>query len=111
MDCLFCKIISGDVPCEKVYEDENYFAFNDINPQAPFHILVIPKKHIDKISKMNKNDNELVGGLFWVASKICRDKSLSDYRLVINNGAGAGQTVFHIHLHIMGGRDMSWPPG
>ncbi len=111
MDCLFCKIISGDVPCEKVYEDENYFAFNDINPQAPFHILVIPKKHIDKISKMNKNDNELVGGLFLAASKICRDKSLSDYRLVINNGAGAGQTVFHIHLHIMGGRDMSWPPG
>ena len=111
MDCLFCKIISGDIPCEKVYEDKDYFAFNDINPQSPFHILVIPKKHIGKVSEMSKDDSELVGGLLFVASNICREKSLSDYRLVINNGAGAGQTVFHIHLHILGGRDMSWPPG
>ncbi len=110
-DCLFCKIIAGEIPSEKVYEDSKYFAFNDINPQAPNHILIIPKKHISKISEMDVSDNELVGGLFSVAAKICKEKSLPDYRLVINNGEGVGQTVFHIHLHVLGGRPMSWPPG
>ena len=110
-DCLFCKIIAGEIPCEKVYEDENYFAFNDINPQAPNHFLIIPKQHFSQISDIKDVDNKLIGGLFSVANKICHEKSLSDYRLVINNGEGAGQTVFHIHLHVIGGRAMNWPPG
>ncbi len=110
-DCLFCKIAAGEIPSEKVYEDENYFAFNDISPQAPTHFLVIPKKHISKVSEMSDADNTLVGGLFSVAKKICDDRSITDYRLVVNNGAGAGQTVFHIHLHVLAGRAMNWPPG
>lgn len=110
-DCLFCKIIAGEIPGEALYEDKNYYAFNDINPQAPNHFLVIPKKHIAQVSEMSTEDNELIGGLFSVANKICSELSLSDYRLVINNGAGAGQTVFHIHLHVIGGRAMNWPPG
>ena len=110
-DCIFCKIVAGDIPGEKVYEDENYYAFNDVNPQAPYHILLIPKKHIAKIAEITENDKELIGGLFTTAAKICEEKSLSDYRLVINNGEGAGQSVFHIHLHIFSGRQMTWPPG
>ena len=110
-DCLFCKIVAGDIPGDKVYEDDNYYAFKDINPQAPYHILVIPKKHIAKISEMTEEDNELIGGLFSTAAKICEENSFPDYRLVINNGEGVGQTVFHIHLHVFAGRDMTWPPG
>ena len=110
-DCIFCKIIAGEIPSEKVYEDRGFFAFSDINPQAPYHILVIPKKHISKIAEMEEGDKELVGGLFSTAVKICSDKAITDYRLVINNGEGAGQAVFHIHLHILAGRDFEWPPG
>lgn len=110
-DCLFCKIAAGEIPSEKLYEDDKYYAFNDINPQAPNHFLIIPKKHISQISEMSAEDNELVGGLFLVAAQICGEKSLSDYRMVINNGEGAGQTVFHIHLHVLGGRSLNWPPG
>ncbi len=110
-DCIFCKIIDGEIPSDKVYEDETFLAFNDVNPQAPTHILIIPKKHIPKISDITESDNELIGGLFTAAAKICKEKSLSDFRLVINNGEDAGQTVFHIHLHIIGGRSMEWPPG
>lgn len=110
-DCLFCKIISGTIPSDKVYEDDNYYAFNDINPQAPTHFLVVAKKHIDKISSLEDGDQALIGGLFHVAASICRQKSIEDYRLVINNGAGVGQTVFHIHLHVLAGRSMAWPPG
>ena len=109
--CIFCKIINGEIPCNKVYEDQDYFAFNDANPQAPYHFLVIPKKHISKISEAVEADKTLIGGLFTVASKICDEKELLDYRLVINNGKGVGQTVFHIHLHVIGGRSMGWPPG
>ncbi len=110
-DCLFCKITAGEIPSETVYEDENYFAFNDISPQAPTHFLIIPKKHIPKVSEISAADTELMGGLFAVAKKICDDRSISDYRLVMNNGEGAGQTVFHIHLHVLAGREMNWPPG
>ncbi len=110
-ECIFCKIINKEIPCDKVYEDQEYLAFNDIAPQAPHHILVIPKKHIPKISEATREDGAIIGGLFTVASKICREKSLSDYRLVINNGKEMGQTVFHIHLHVIGGRVMGWPPG
>jgi histidine triad (HIT) family protein len=110
-DCLFCKIIAGEIPSSKVYEDDQYFAFNDINPQAPTHFLVVAKKHIDKVSSMGEGDRGLIGGLFDVAAKICREKNITDYRLVINNGEGVGQTVFHIHLHVLAGRPMNWPPG
>jgi histidine triad (HIT) family protein len=110
-DCLFCKIIKGDIPCSKVYEDENYFAFNDINPQAPTHFLVVARKHIDKVSSMGDDDRDLIGGLFATAARICREKNITDYRLVINNGEGVGQSVFHIHLHVLAGRHMGWPPG
>jgi len=110
-ECVFCKIIKGEIPSDKVYEDDNYLAFNDVSPQAPHHILRIPKKHIPKISEMEESDNELIGGLFSTAAKICKEKALFDYRLVINNGEKAGQTVFHIHLHVIGGRTMEWPPG
>lgn len=110
-DCLFCKIIAGEIPGSKVYEDDQYFAFNDINPQAPTHFLVVAKRHIDKVSSMGEGDRALIGGLFDVAARICREKAITDYRLVINNGAGVGQTVFHIHLHVLAGRPMGWPPG
>ena len=110
-ECVFCKIIASEIPSEKVYEDRDFLAFNDINPQAPCHILVIPRKHISKVSEMKEGDKELVGGLLNAAAKICSDKSITDYRLVINNGEGAGQEVFHIHLHILAGRDFQWPPG
>lgn len=110
-DCLFCKIADGKIPSSKVYEDDQYVAFNDINPQAPTHILVVAKRHLDKISSMGDGDTALIGGLFRTAAKICSEKNIDDYRLVINNGAGVGQTVFHVHLHILAGRPMGWPPG
>lgn len=110
-DCLFCKIIQGKIPSNKVFEDENYYAFNDINPQAPTHFLVVPKRHIDMVAAMGDGDQALVGGLFKTAAAICKEKSIKDFRLVINNGAGVGQTVFHIHLHVLAGRAMNWPPG
>lgn len=110
-DCLFCKIIAGTIPCNKVHEDERYIAFADINPQAPTHVLVVPRRHIAKVADMTPADHELVGGLFAVAAKVCAARGIDDYRLVINNGAGAGQSVFHIHLHILAGRALGWPPG
>lgn len=110
-ECIFCKIASNEMPCDRIYEDDNYLAFNDIVPQAPFHILIIPKKHISKIADLTGDDNEIMGGLFSVAAKICAKKSISDYRLVVNNGEGVGQSVFHIHLHVLAGRAMKWPPG
>ncbi|MFZ5563949.1 MAG: histidine triad nucleotide-binding protein [Thermodesulfobacteriota bacterium] len=110
-DCLFCKITAGAIPCNKVYEDDRYIAFADISPQAPTHVLVVPKKHIAKVADMTPADSELVGGLFKVAAGICAEKRISDYRMVINNGAGAGQSVFHLHLHVLAGRPLGWPPG
>lgn len=110
-DCLFCKIVAGTIPCNKVYEDDRYIAFSDINPQAPTHVLVVPRRHIAQVADMTPSDGELVGGLFAVAAKVCADRGIHDYRLVINNGAGAGQSVFHIHLHILAGRALGWPPG
>ncbi len=111
--CIFCKIIERTIPSKIVYEDDSVVAFEDVNPQAPVHILVVPKKHIAEIHGIAESDRELVGHLFWVAKKIADDKELDKkgYRMVINNGAGAGQTVFHIHLHILSGRRFSWPPG
>ncbi len=117
-DCIFCKIIRGEVPSQKVYEDDKVYAFRDINPVAPVHILIIPKKHIVGIQTLEEEDECLVGHMFTVAKKIAQqegiapDKDLNrGYRLVFNVGKDAGQTVFHLHLHLIGGRQMSWPPG
>ena len=112
-NCIFCKIIEKKIPSKIVYEDDFVMAFEDVNPQAPLHTLVVPKKHIPDIHSMVEADRELIGHLFFAAGKIASEKRLEakGYRMVINNGPGAGQTVFHIHLHILSGRHFSWPPG
>ena len=112
-DCIFCKIISGDIPGDIVYQNDDVLAFRDLTPQAPTHILVIPKKHISTINDLQAEDAELVGKMYLAAKQIAKDEGIdeSGYRAVMNCNAGAGQTVFHIHLHILGGRGMSWPPG
>ena len=112
-NCIFCKIIEKKIPSKIVYEDDTVAAFEDVNPQAPVHMLIVPKKHITEIHSMTGNDKELVGHLFLTAKKIAEERGLDakGYRLVINNGAGAGQTVFHLHLHVLSGRRFSWPPG
>ena len=110
-DNIFLKIINKEIPAEIIYEDEIILAFNDISPQAPVHILVIPKKEIKKLSVSETADKELLGHLMITAKKIASDLELNDYRLVINNGAEAGQTVFHLHIHILAGRSFGWPPG
>jgi histidine triad (HIT) family protein len=111
-DCLFCKIIAGRVPSKKVYEDEKTFAFEDINPQAPTHVLIIPKKHIVGLKEAEEGDAELLGYCQLVAAKIARERGIENgYRTVYNVGPGAGQSVFHLHLHLIGGRALHWPPG
>ena len=111
-DTLFQKIIDKELPADIVYEDDLCLAFKDINPVAPTHILIIPKKQIEKISDSHPEDKELLGHLFLVAGNIARDLSIEDaFRLVVNNGAGAQQTVFHLHIHLIAGREFSWPPG
>ncbi|MBT10387.1 MAG: histidine triad nucleotide-binding protein [Gammaproteobacteria bacterium] len=111
-DSLFTKIRKGDIPGKIVYEDDLCFAIEDINPQAPVHILIIPIKEIEKVSDASEKDINLLGHLLHVSKKIAHDHSLeNNYRLIINNGAGAGQSVFHIHVHLLGGRSLDWPPG
>lgn len=111
MDCLFCRMIGGEIKVKIEYEDEDLFAIHDINPQAPHHVLVIPKKHISKIHDMESSDIELLGKVVYGARQIAAKNGWEHYRLVINNGSGSGQSVFHIHLHILAGRSMKWPPG
>ena len=111
-ETIFQKIIDKELPADIVYEDESCLAFKDINPVAPIHILIIPKKRIEKISDSNTEDKELLGHLFLVAGNIARDLGIEDaFRLVVNNGAGAQQTVFHLHGHLIAGREFNWPPG
>jgi histidine triad (HIT) family protein len=112
-DCLFCKITDKALSAEIIYEDERTLAFWDINPAAPVHILVIPKKHIATINDLEDSDAGLVADMYMTAKRIARQEGLSEngYRLVMNCNADAGQTVFHIHLHLLGGRPMQWPPG
>ena len=110
-DCLFCKILAGDIPSDKVYENEYVYAFRDINPGAPTHVLVIPKKHIKDVASIQADDSGLMGEIMLAVSEIARIEGLKDFRLVANNGAGAGQSVFHLHFHVLGGRSLSWPPG
>lgn len=111
MSTIFGKILSGEIPADRVYEDEQCIAFRDINPAAPVHLLVIPRKAIARLSAMHEDDEPLIGHLMRVATLVAKQQGLSDFRLVINNGAGAGQTVFHLHVHVIGGRDLHWPPG
>lgn len=111
-DCIFCRIIRGEAPAKKVYEDERAFVFEDINPQAPTHVLVIPKKHIVGLKEAQSEDAEIIGYLHLVAAEIARQRGIEDgYRTVFNVGPRAGQSVFHLHLHLLGGRSLRWPPG
>ncbi len=112
-DCLFCKIASGDINAEKVFESDDVIAFRDINPQAPTHVLIIPRRHIATINDVSEADRDLLGSLYVVAAKIAAEEGTAEngYRVVMNCNAAAGQTVFHLHLHLLGGRDFSWPPG
>ena len=112
-NCIFCKIINKKIPAKIIHEDEHATAFEDLNPQAPVHTLIVPKKHIADIHSMTITDRELIGHLFFIAKRIASDKGLDrgGYRMVINNGLDAGQTVFHLHLHLLSGRIFSWPPG
>ena len=111
-DCLFCRIIRGEIPAKKVYEDERTFAFEDINPQAPTHVLIIPKQHLRGLKEATAQDAQILGYCQLVAAQIARDRGIEDgYRTVYNVGPRAGQSVFHIHLHLLGGRDLKWPPG
>ena len=111
-DCLFCKIVAGEIPSTKVYEDEYVYAFLDIEPQAPFHAIVIPKEHICCANEINSENSFIIGKVFEAIAKIAKQENLEDgYRVVNNCGEKAGQTVFHIHFHLLARRDLGWPPG
>ncbi len=111
--CLFCKILAGDIPADVIYESDTAIAFRDINPQAPTHVLIIPRRHIATINDLEEGDQALVGSLYSAAREIAKQEGFSDigYRAVMNCNEAAGQTVFHIHLHLLGGRAFAWPPG
>ena len=112
-DCLFCRIAQGQIPADLVRSNDEAVAFRDIHPQAPTHILIIPRKHISSVSELEEADARLLGTLFLMAKELAREEGIAEggYRMVVNAGADAGQTVFHIHLHLLGGRGMGWPPG
>lgn len=110
-DCLFCKIVAGEIPSNKVYEDETVYAFYDIAPQAPTHFLVIPKTHIGSVADVTPENATVVAHIFAVISKVTKELGLESYRVVSNIGEQAGQSVHHLHFHVLGGRDMTWPPG
>lgn len=113
MDCLFCKIIKGEIPSAKVYEDDKVYAFRDIEPQAPVHILIIPKVHIASANELTEENASIVGDIFAVAAKIAKEEGIAEggYRIVNNCGEDGGQTVKHLHFHMLGGRSLQWPPG
>ena len=112
-DCLFCKIASDEIPSNKVYEDQRFVAFRDIDPQAPTHILIIPRRHIERLTDLTTAETELIGQMTLLANKIAQAEGIvaGGFRTVFNCGEGAGQSVWHIHLHLLGGRPMRWPPG
>jgi len=111
-DCLFCKIISGQIPSKKVHEDDHTYAFEDIDPKAPTHVLIVPKKHIRGLKEATPEEAEIVGLCHLTAANIARQRGIEDgYRTVLNVGLRAGQSVFHLHVHLLGGRDLRWPPG
>jgi histidine triad (HIT) family protein len=111
-NCLFCRIIAGEIPAKKVYEDPYVFAFEDIAPKAPTHVLVVPKKHFAGLKEAQTEDAEVIGRCHLAAAEIARQRDIEQgYRTIVNVGPGAGQSVFHLHVHLLGGRGLSWPPG
>jgi histidine triad (HIT) family protein len=112
-DCIFCKIVNGEIPADRVYEDDKVIAFNDIEPQAPIHILIIPKEHIPSLNSIDESNNSIIGHIHYVITKIAKEKGIDQkgYRVVNNCGKEGGQTVSHLHFHLLGGRNMMWPPG
>lgn len=112
MDCLFCKIVDGSIPAQKIYEDEHVIAFHDISPQAPVHFLVIPKQHINTLNDMGEDDRLLVGHIMYTAQRLAHELGCEQgFRVVMNCNEHGGQTVYHIHLHVLGQRNLTWPPG
>ena len=113
MSCIFCKIAAGEIPAAKIYEDDHAVAFRDINPQAPVHVLVIPRRHIASLKDATPDDEAVLGRVLLAAARVAREEGLDErgYRTIFNTGAGAGQSVFHLHVHVLGGRDLTWPPG
>lgn len=111
MDCVFCKIGEGEIPTDKIYEDEDIIAFNDLDPQAPIHFLVIPKKHITSLATLDESDSDLVAKIMLVIQKLAKENNLEGYRVVTNIGEDGGQSVPHLHFHVLGGRAFHWPPG
>jgi histidine triad (HIT) family protein len=112
-DCIFCKIVAGEIPAAKIFEDDRAVVFRDINPQAPTHALVIPRAHVASLNEAGEGEEALLGHLLLVAARVAREEGLAGggYRTVINTGPAAGQTVFHVHVHVLGGRRLAWPPG
>jgi len=110
-NCLFCKIINGEIPANKLYEDDDVIAFWDISPQAPKHFLVIPRKHMAGPAAIAQTDQALIGKLMSTGARLAEEQGIPQFRMVFNNGSEAGQTVFHLHMHVLGGRVMGWPPG
>jgi histidine triad (HIT) family protein len=110
-ETVFGRILRGEIPAKRVYEDERAIAFQDASPQAPVHLLVIPRKPIERLSAAEPEDEALLGHLLLVARRVAQQAGLADFRIVVNDGAGAGQTVFHLHVHVLGGRGFGWPPG
>ncbi|WP_195263267.1 histidine triad nucleotide-binding protein [Clostridium sp. 1001275B_160808_H3] len=113
MDCIFCKIINGEIPSKKIYEDEKVIAFHDISPEAPMHFLVIPKKHIQSVNELNEENSNIISHIFLVINKLVKELNIAEsgYRIVNNCGKDGGQTVDHIHFHVLGQRELKWPPG
>ena len=112
-NCIFCKIANGEIPAKKIYEDDMVLAFNDISPEAPVHILVIPKEHIQSVNDINEENSEVIAHIFMVINKLVRELNIAHtgYRIINNCGEEGGQTVNHIHFHVLGGRSLQWPPG
>ncbi|WP_160670846.1 histidine triad nucleotide-binding protein [Clostridium sp. C8-1-8] len=112
-DCIFCKIIKGEIPSKKIYEDEDVIAFNDINPEAPIHFLVIPKRHIESVNNIDEESSKVIAHIFNVINTLVRELNIADtgYRIINNCGVDGGQTVNHMHFHVLGGRELKWPPG
>ena len=112
-DCLFCRIVAGEIPAGIVYQDDRCVAFRDINPQAPVHVLIIPRDHVASLDDAAEKDDATLGHIMRIASHVAHEQGISEsgYRTVINTGAGAGQSVFHLHVHVLGGRSLGWPPG
>jgi histidine triad (HIT) family protein len=111
-DCIFCKISKQEIPAKLIYQDADLFAFDDIAPQAPTHILICPRKHIASLNDLSPEDSSMIGRAMMLAPKLAAQRGIGDgYRTVVNNGARAGQSVFHLHVHVLGGRDFRWPPG